>query len=102
MAAYGSGFPKARERQWTPSSCSLRWGTAEALAETFIGWGNMDASPALAEPEDGRPSRRFDWVSLVMALATVMIVGGAAWLRFAPSSIEPPAVGSRVPPLRLL
>jgi hypothetical protein len=62
----------------------------------------MDASAALAEPEVGRPSRRFDWVSLVMALATVMIVGGAAWLRFAPSSVEPPAVGSVAPPLRLL
>ena len=38
-----------------------------------------------------------------MAVATVMIVGGAAWLRFAPpSSIEPPAVGSVLPPLRLL
>ena len=63
----------------------------------------MDANAPLGDSENGRPSRRFDWVSLLMALATVMIVGGAAWLRFAPpSAIEPPAVGSLLPPLRLL
>jgi hypothetical protein len=63
----------------------------------------MDASAPLGEPEDGRPSWHFDWLSLMMALVTVLIVGGAAWLRFAPpSSIEPPAVGSVLPPLRLL
>src|SRR4051794_22683595 len=63
----------------------------------------MDASAPVGDPEDARPSRRFDWVSLLMALLTVLIVGWAAWLRFAPpSSIEPPAVGSVLPPLRLL
>jgi len=76
---------------------------AEALAETFLQWVNMDASAPLSDSENGRPLRRFDWVSLLLALVTVMIVGGAAWLRFAPpSSIEPPAVGSLLPPLRLL
>jgi hypothetical protein len=76
---------------------------AEALAETFLQWVNMVASAPLGEPADGRPSRRIDWVSLLMALGIVMIVGGAAWLRFArPPSIEPPAVGSVLPPLRLL
>ena len=63
----------------------------------------MDASAPLGELEDGRPSRPFDWVSLLMALVTILVVGAAAWLRFAPrSSIEPPAVGSMLPPLRLL
>src|SRR6516225_2198706 len=63
----------------------------------------MDASAPLGEPEDDRPSRPFDWVSLLMALVTILVVGAAAWLRFAPrSSIEPPKVGSVLPPLRLL
>jgi hypothetical protein len=63
----------------------------------------MDASAPLGEPEDGRPPRRFDWVSLLMGLVTILVVACAAWLRFAPSSlIEPPAVGSALPPLRLL
>jgi hypothetical protein len=49
------------------------------------------------------PSRRLDWVSLLMALATVAIVGWTAWLRFGPvPRPEPPAVGSALPPLRLL
>src|SRR5689334_360798 len=103
MAPSSSRFPTARERPLTPSSCSPRWGMAEALAETFLQWVNMVASAPLGEPADGRQSRRIDWVSLLMALGIVMIVGGAAWLRFAPpSSIEPPAVGSVLPPLRLL
>lgn len=63
----------------------------------------MAASEPLGKAEDGRACRRFDSVSLVMAFVTVLIVGGAAWFRFAPcSSNEPPAVGSVLPPLRLL
>jgi hypothetical protein len=63
----------------------------------------MDVKAPLDEPEDGRPSRGFDWLSLLMALVTVLVVGWAAWLRFAShSAIETPAVGSVLPPLRLL
>jgi hypothetical protein len=77
---------------------------AEALAEIFVGVEkSMDASAPFGDSQDGRPSRRFVWASLLMAFVTVMIVGGAAWLRFAHrSSIEPPMVGSVLPPLRLL
>jgi hypothetical protein len=63
----------------------------------------MDASAHPDQPDDSRPARRFDWLSLILALATVLIVGGAAWIRFAAhSSIKAPVVGSVLPPLRLL
>ena len=39
LAASSSRSPKPRERRLTPSSCSPRWGMAEALAETFVGVG---------------------------------------------------------------
>ena len=40
------------------------------------------------EPEEHKPAphRRMDRVSLLLALATLVIVGWTAWLRFAPAS----------------
>jgi hypothetical protein len=63
----------------------------------------MEANAFVGEAEDGLTARRFDWVSLAMGLVTIAIVGWVAWLRFVPApSTEPPAVGSVLPPLRLL
>ena len=60
--------------------------------------------------ETGRPeatnvasSRRIDKLSVFLALATLVIVGWTAWMRFAPSPRpDPPAVGSALPPLPLI
>jgi hypothetical protein len=50
-----------------------------------------------------RPTRRIDWPSAAMALATCLALAGTGWLRFGPPSrAEPPKVGSSPPPLRLL
>jgi hypothetical protein len=54
-----------------------------------------------AVEEDRR--RRVDWLAMSFGLATLVLVGGTAWLRFGPAARpEPPAVGSALPPLRLL
>jgi hypothetical protein len=62
----------------------------------------VDAGNPEASGETGSP-RRFDRLSMIMALATVLLVGGTAWMRFGRrAELEPPTVGSLVPPLRLL
>ena len=49
------------------------------------------------------PRRRIDRISLLLALASLGIVGWTAWIRFAPSPRpDPPAVGSVLPPLPLM
>ena len=44
-----------------------------------------------------------DWLTVFLGLATLVIVAGTAYLRFGPAPRpEPPAVGSALPPLRLI
>jgi hypothetical protein len=63
----------------------------------------MDSESSNIDTTAGQASRRFDWVSAVLALGTLLLVGWTAWLRFGPASApEPPAVGSVLPPLRLI
>lgn len=52
--------------------------------------------------EEGPAPRRVDRIGLLLAAATVVFVGGAAWLRFRQPAIpEPPALGATLPPLGL-
>jgi len=57
------------------------------------------------ERSPGPPRSQIDWVSAAMALVTSVAIVWAFWLRFAPGNaprVEPPAVGSSPPALRLL
>ena len=57
----------------------------------------------LVSNESEPVSRRFDPVSLLLAAGTLCFVAAAIWLRLGSTAApEPPAVGSLLPPLRLL
>jgi hypothetical protein len=63
----------------------------------------MDREPGGIEADDGLPPWRIDWWAVLLGGLTLVIVGGTAWLRFGPTPRpEPPALGSALPPLRLL
>ncbi|QEH38119.1 hypothetical protein OJF2_67170 [Aquisphaera giovannonii] len=67
-----------------------------------------EAAPPEGDPGADDPSgvagprRRVDLVGLSMAAATVVMLCGAAWLRFGPAPADKIEVGSTFPPLRLL
>jgi hypothetical protein len=49
------------------------------------------------------PPRPFDWVGALIATVTVMALGWVVWQRFGPPSRpEPPGLGAKSPPLRLI
>jgi hypothetical protein len=62
----------------------------------------MMSQPSSDEPAPETP-REIDTLSLMLALATVLVLGWAAWLRFGPAPAPPPLeVGNTMPPLRLI
>ncbi len=62
----------------------------------------MSTESPLTQNDANSPSRRIDWLSVLLAAVTLVLVGGTAWLRFGPPSRpEPLAVGQSLPPLRL-
>ena len=63
----------------------------------------MDLESSEIEVAVADRPRRMDRLTVFLGLATLVIVGGTAWLRFGPAPRpEPPAVGSALPPLRLM
>jgi hypothetical protein len=63
----------------------------------------MESAATDPESESGTASRRPDRISVVLVLLTGAMVVGTAWLRFGPAQeVEPPTVGSALPPVRLL
>jgi len=64
---------------------------------------NMHFETRPSEATKVASSRHIDRVSVFLAMATLVIVGWTAWMRFAPSPRpDPPAVGSPLPPLPLI
>jgi hypothetical protein len=64
---------------------------------------DMDREPGGIEADDGLPPGRIDWWAVLVGGLTLVIVGWTAWLRFGPApEPEPPAVGSALPPLKLM
>lgn len=63
----------------------------------------MDRDSSCAEAGEEVHPGRIDWWTVFLGVATLTIVAATAWLRFGPSPRpEPPAVGSALPPLRLI
>ena len=63
----------------------------------------MDPESSRIEVAVADDPGRIDWLTVFLGLATLVIVAGTAYLRFGPAPRpEPPAVGSALPPLRLI